>query len=93
MSAQDTLSRREALSLLGVATGGIVVTTLTAQTAGAQSHEVIGAATSTRPRYIFGYGSLIERQSRIATWPSAEFASPVVVKGVARGRTWQNRRS
>src|SRR6266513_273961 len=85
MSAQNTLSRREALSLLGVTTGSVVVTTLTVQTAGARSHEVIGSATSTRPQYIFGYGSLIERQSRIATWPSAEFASPVVVKGIARG--------
>ena len=39
MSAQNTLSRREALSLLGATTGSVVVTTLTAQTAGAQSHE------------------------------------------------------
>jgi hypothetical protein len=85
MSAQNTLSRRGALSLLAVTTGSVVVTALTAQTAGARSHEVIGAVTSTRPQYIFGYGSLIERQSRIATWPSAEFASPVVVQGVARG--------
>jgi hypothetical protein len=85
MSAQSTLSRREALSLLGVTTGSVAVTALTAQTAGAQAHEVTGAATSTRPRYIFGYGSLIEHHSRTATWPSAEFASPVVVTGIARG--------
>jgi hypothetical protein len=85
MSAQNPLSRRKALSLLGVTTGSVVVTALTAQAAGARSHDVIGAAASTRPRYIFGYGSLIDRQSRTATWPSAEFASPVVVKGVARG--------
>ena len=49
------------------------------------SHEVFGAATSTRLHYIFGYGSLIERESRMLTWPSAEFASPAVVKGIARG--------
>jgi hypothetical protein len=85
MSVQNTLSRREALSLLGLTTGSAVVTTLTAQAATARSHEVVAAAMSTRPQYIFGYGSLIERQSRIATWPSAEFASPVVVKGIARG--------
>jgi hypothetical protein len=85
MSAQNILSRREALSLLGVTTGSVVVTALTAQTAEAQSHEVIGTATSPRPQYVFGYGSLIERQSRMATWPSAEFAFPVIVKGVARG--------
>src|SRR5262245_7292679 len=74
MSAQSTLSRREALSLLGVTSGSAVATTLVAQTAGARSHEVIGTATSTRPQYIFGYGSLIERLSRIGTWPSAQFA-------------------
>jgi hypothetical protein len=85
MSAQNTLSRREALSLLGVASGSIVVTASAAQTTGRQSHVIGTAATSTRPLYIFGYGSLIERESRIATWPSAEFASPVVLKGVARG--------
>jgi len=85
MSAQSTLSRREALSLLGVTSGSAVATTLVAQTAGVRSHEVIGAATSTRPQYVFGYGSLVERQSRTGTWPSAEFAFPVVVKGIARG--------
>jgi hypothetical protein len=85
MSAQNTLSRREALSLLGVTTSAAVGATLIAHAAGARSHEISGAATSTRPQYIFGYGSLIERQSRIGTWPSAEFASPVVVKGIARG--------
>jgi hypothetical protein len=78
MSDQNTLSRRRALSLLGA-------TALTAQTAAARSQDVIAAATSTRPRYIFGYGSLIERESRMATWPSAQFASPAIVKGVARG--------
>jgi len=85
MSAQNTLSRREALSLLGGTGGSAAATTLIAQTAATRSHEVIGAATSTRPQYIFGYGSLIDRQSRMGTWPSAEFASPVVVKGIARG--------
>ena len=85
MSTQSTFSRRELVSLLGVTTGSAVVTTVTAQTAVARSHEVIRAATSTRPHYVFGYGSLIERESRMRTWPSAEFASPVVVKGIARG--------
>src|SRR3954463_12790230 len=73
MSDHNTLSRRRALSLLGAPA-------LAAQTAAARSQDVITAATSTRPRYIFGYGSLIERESRMATWPSAEFASPVIVR-------------
>ena len=34
MSVQNALSRREALSLLGVTTGSVVATTLTAQAAG-----------------------------------------------------------
>jgi hypothetical protein len=82
MSTQRTPSRREALSLIGI-TGSVAITTFTAQTAGARPDEAISVATSTK--YIFGYGSLIERQSRMATWPSAYFASPVVVKGIARG--------
>ena len=85
MSAQNTLSRREALSLLGATTGSVVAATLTAQTAAARSRDVIGAATPARARYIFGYGSLIDRQSRTATWPSAQIASPAVVRGIARG--------
>ena len=85
MSAQNTFSRRDALSLLGVTSGGAVVTALSAQAVEARSHDVIDTAVSTRPQYIFGYGSLIERHSRMATWPSAGFASPVIVKGVARG--------
>ena len=34
MSAQNTLSRREALSLFGAATGSVVAATLTARTRG-----------------------------------------------------------
>jgi hypothetical protein len=50
MSAQNTLSRREALSLLGATTGSVVAATLTAQTAAARSRDVIGAATPARAR-------------------------------------------
>jgi hypothetical protein len=85
MPPKNTFSRRQALSLLGVATGSIAVAAAGAQTTGGQSGISGTAAASTRPLYIFGYGSLIERESRLATWPSAEFASPVLVKGIARG--------
>jgi hypothetical protein len=37
------------------------------------------------PQYILGYGSLVEAKSRAMTWPSAIYASPVVVKGIRRG--------
>ena len=36
-------------------------------------------------QYIFGYGSLIDSQTRIATSPSASCASPVNVAGIQRG--------
>jgi hypothetical protein len=36
-------------------------------------------------QYIFGYGSLIDSQSRKATAPSASYASPVQVIGIQRG--------
>lgn len=35
--------------------------------------------------YILGYGSLIERASRLRTTPSAEIAYPVIAKGYLRG--------
>jgi hypothetical protein len=85
MSSQHSLSRRETLSLLGLATGSVMATTLVAPADQARSEQVIGTATAPRLQYIFGYGSLIERESRMGTWPSAEFASPAVVKGIARG--------
>jgi hypothetical protein len=60
----------------------VAVAASAAPTSRGQPH---GAAASTRLQYVLGYGTLIERGSRIATWPSAEPASPVVVKGIARG--------
>src|SRR3981189_1732803 len=73
MSAQKAISRREALSLLGVASCAVVLTGSTAQVGADQSQEIIWAVTLRRPQYIFGYGSLIDRHSRIATWASAQF--------------------
>lgn len=63
MSGSSTFSRREALSLLGVAAGGAVAASATA----AEAPEEIAAAGSKHSQYIFGYGSLIERESRLAT--------------------------
>lgn len=39
--------------------------------------------------YLFAYGSLIERASRMATVPSAELAYPAIVKGLRRGWWFQ----
>ncbi len=44
-----------------------------------------GPPSTTQQNYIFGYGSLIEDESRMRTTPSARNAFPVKVKGVRRG--------
>jgi hypothetical protein len=84
MSTQHALSRRETLSLLGIIAGIITVPASTPDTVAARSPEPYRAAL-VQPQYIFGYGSLIERESRMSIWSSAELASPVIVKGLARG--------
>ncbi len=40
---------------------------------------------STSNQFIFGYGSLVESQSRARTSPSALYAFPVNVAGIKRG--------
>lgn len=40
---------------------------------------------SNQPQFIFGYGSLVEADSRAMTWPAARYASPAIVQGVERG--------
>jgi hypothetical protein len=72
------------MSFLGLAAGSAAAATLVVP---AQSKESVSVetATSARLQYIFGYGSLIERESRMRTWADAEFALPAVAKGIARG--------
>jgi Gamma-glutamyl cyclotransferase, AIG2-like len=40
---------------------------------------------SNTPQYIFGYGSLVETESRVMTSPGATYAWPAIVKGIKRG--------
>jgi hypothetical protein len=79
------MTRRDSMSLLGLAAGSIVAPSLLAPAAQAKSSESGTTTTSVRLQYIFGYGSLIDRESRMGTWSGAEFASPVIVRGIARG--------
>lgn len=44
-----------------------------------------GKPSDTQQNYIFGYGSLIEDESRMRTTPSARYAWPVNVGGIRRG--------
>jgi hypothetical protein len=85
MRSSFRISRRDSMSLLGLVAGGVVAPNLVAPALEAKSSENAGITTSARLQYIFGYGSLIDRESRMGTWPDAEFALPAVVTGIARG--------
>jgi cation transport regulator ChaC len=84
MSDQYVLSRRKAIALFGISAAGIAAEANPA-TAHARAGELDKVGGSARPQYIFGYGSLVQRQSRMGTSAGAEFASPVIVHGVSRG--------
>ena len=87
MSNQYVLSRRKALTLFGISAASIAAATTQPNPSAAHANtgELDTIAGSARAQYIFGYGSLVQRESRMGSWASAEFASPVIVKGVARG--------
>src|SRR5262249_4048379 len=80
---QDGLTRRSALSLMSAA--GAACLGAAAQPA------VAGLADPppSLPKYIFGYGSLIQLESRTRTVPQALAAWPVIVKGITRGWYYQ----
>jgi cation transport regulator ChaC len=87
MSDQYVFSRRKAIALFGISAASVAAGA--AQPSPGSAHAVTGeldkVGGSARPQYIFGYGSLVQRQSRVGTWARAEFASPVIVHGVSRG--------
>ena len=64
---------------------GVAATQLNSSTVYASADELQDIAAPTRSQYLFGYGSLIQRESRMRTWASASSAFPVIVKGVSRG--------
>ena len=74
MSDQYVLSRRKAIALFGISAAGIAAEANPA-TAHARAGELDEVGGSARPQYIFGYGSLVQRQSRMGTSAGAEFAS------------------
>jgi hypothetical protein len=85
MSDQYVLSRRKAIALFGTSAAGAAAEA--AQSNPATAHAGTGELENddSGPQYIFGYGSLVQRQSRVGTWSKAEFASAVIVRGVSRG--------
>jgi hypothetical protein len=87
MSDQYVLSRRKTIALFGISAASIAAAQAQPHpsVANASTGEIANVPASERPQYIFGYGSLMQRESRRGTCARAEFASPVIVKGVARG--------
>jgi hypothetical protein len=77
--APNQLTRRSTLTLMGAA-GLAAVAPLAAQ-----------EPTKSPPvqKYIFGYGSLIQIESRTRTVPKAFAAAPAIVKGISRGWYYQ----
>jgi hypothetical protein len=78
------LTRRSALRLMSAA-GAASLGAAAAQPA------IAGLADPqpSRPKYIFGYGSLIQIESRTRTVPQAFAAWPVIVRGITRGWYYQ----
>ena len=81
--SHDALTRRSALALMSAAGA--------AGLAAAAQPAVAGQADPppSHPKYIFGYGSLIQIESRTRTVPKAFAAWPVIVKGITRGWYYQ----
>ena len=81
--APNKLTRRSALALMGTASA-VAAAAVTAQAA-----EEPAASRHSTQKYIFGYGSLIQIESRTRTVPKAFAAWPVIVKGITRGWYYQ----
>jgi hypothetical protein len=75
--APNKLTRRSALAFMGTASA-VATASVTAQ-----ATEERRKPPSTQ-KHIFGYGSLIQLESRTRTVPKAFAAWPVIVKGIAR---------
>ncbi len=81
-NAPTKITRRSTLAMMGAAGAAGLAT-------------VSGAAADDPPKppiqkYIFGYGSLIQIESRTRTVPKAFAAAPAIVKGISRGWYYQS---
>ncbi|MFJ9418025.1 gamma-glutamylcyclotransferase family protein [Streptomyces sp. NPDC101227] len=86
MKYEAEVGRRKILKGMAVLGLGVAATGCT----GGQVSEKAGVTESDAgSQYIFGYGSLIQRESREATWPKAGKSFPVSVQGITRG--WYDR--
>ncbi|MFE5484651.1 gamma-glutamylcyclotransferase family protein [Streptomyces sp. NPDC056527] len=94
MNPECTIERRKALQVGGVIALGALTAGVGASidTGPRRSEPTVAPEPSpplTGNNYIFGYGSLMQRESRTATWPDREQAAPAMVQGISRG--WYDR--
>jgi hypothetical protein len=80
----NALTRRSALGLMSAAGAAGLVAAAQPAVAG-----VADPPPESLPKFIFGYGSLIQIESRTRTVPSAFAAAPAFVKGITRGWYYQ----
>ncbi|MFG2891225.1 gamma-glutamylcyclotransferase family protein [Streptomyces sp. NPDC048248] len=89
MECSAEVGRRKALGGIGgLAILGLGVTAMGC-TSRQRSAEAEARESDSSSQYVFGYGSLIQRESREETWPKAGRAFPVSVNGITRG--WYDR--
>ncbi|MFE5940268.1 gamma-glutamylcyclotransferase family protein [Streptomyces sp. NPDC056470] len=90
MNPERTIERRTAMRLGGaIALGGTGAVAGAVSPASRPAANPAPSPSGAERTYLFGYGSLIQRESRTATWPGAREAVPVTVRGVSRG--WYDR--
>ncbi|MGN9789521.1 gamma-glutamylcyclotransferase family protein [Streptomyces sp. OZ13] len=94
MDLECAVERRRAIQLGGIialGVGGAFVGACsdTGPTKSEPAAEAEPLPSLTGRNYIFGYGSLVQRESRTSTWRNAEEAVPAVVRGIGRG--WYDR--
>ncbi|WSF14815.1 gamma-glutamylcyclotransferase [Streptomyces sp. NBC_01353] len=94
MNPERTIERRRALQVGGViALGALTGSVGASRDTGPPESGPTGSPEALPPltgrNYIFGYGSLIQRESRTSTWSRTEEAVPAMVRGISRG--WYDR--
>ncbi|WP_189187267.1 gamma-glutamylcyclotransferase family protein [Streptomyces albiflavescens] len=86
MKCEAEVGRRKILRGIAVLGLGATATGCTSRQGSAKAEERESDSSS---QYVFGYASLIQKESREETWPKAGKSVPVSVRGITRG--WYDR--
>lgn len=86
MKCEDEVGRRTTLRGIAALGLGMAAAGCTRRQGSAEAE---ARESNSSTQYIFGYGSLIQKESRERTWPKAGKSFPVSVRGITRG--WYDR--